>query len=195
MKSAYDFVNLSNQTIARGFSSPLLVLKRELSGEAILGVEGNADPREQKSIQSTATFRPPSADPKIIFREFAKNAERACAHARALYLLSNKISFFVKTSEFKYRLDEAKLSLFTADPGEILNAIEPKLPMLLRKREKIRSTGVILHALVREEDIPLDLFGAQEGSLKKQKVEEAADQIRAKYGRRAIRRAASLRGK
>jgi len=73
-------------------------LQKELKGEPILKVEGNIDPRSQKSIQSTSTFHPASTDPKIIWREIAENAEHACENARAIHLVSNRVSFFVKTS-------------------------------------------------------------------------------------------------
>lgn len=192
LKTAFDFVNYPDAKIIKDFSRPLLVLKKELSGEQILKVESNIDPRDQKSIQSTSTFHPASNDSKIIWGEIAENAEHACENARAIHLVSNKVSFFVKTSEFKYYFDEIKLMEYTADPGAVLNALEPKLPKLLPRRQRIRSTGVILHNLTREEEVPLDLFGKQEKALKNLVVEEVADKIRRKHGSNAIGRAASL---
>jgi DNA polymerase-4 len=195
MRTAYDFVKFPDERISKYFSKPLLVLKKELGGESIMEVHGNVDPRDQKSIQATETFHPASTDPKIIWREICKNAEHACENARSIRLVSNKISFFVKTSEFKYYFDEVKLPFYTADPGAILNAIEPKFPKLLKKKERMRSTGVILHNLIREEEAPIDLFGRQDKALKNLAVEEVADRIREKYGHGAIKRAASLRKK
>ena len=193
LRTAYDFINCPDAKISKFFFEPLLVLKQELAGEEIMEVEGNIDPRGQKSIQSTATFHPASTDPQIIWKEMAQNAERACRNSRELRLVSNKISFFVKTSGFKYYFDEAKLPVYTADPGLVLNAIEPKFLKLLTKGERIRSTGVILHNLIRQEYAPLDLFGKQEKALKNLIVEETADKIRAKHGSGAIKRASSLR--
>ena len=195
INTAYDFVNYPNEKIARDFSKPLLVLKRELGGEQILEVENNIDPRDQKSIQATSTFHPASIDPKVIWREVAENAEHACENAREIHLVSNKVSFFVKTSEFKYSFDEAKIDEYTSDPGIVLNTIEPKFLKILPKGKRIRSTGVILHNLVREEKVPLDLFGKQEKDLKKGAIELAADKLRKKYGAGTIKRAASLRKK
>lgn len=192
MKSAYDFTTFSPARIARDFPQPVLVLQKEFQGEEILEVESNIDPRDQKSIQSTATFRPASTDSKIITREISENAEHVCAEARKLHLVSNKVSFFVKTSEFKYRFDEIKLEEFTADPGNIMDAIGSKVIKLLKGRERIRSTGVILHNLVRQEEVPLDLFGRQEKALRNLVVEEAADKIRKKFGHNSIKRLASL---
>ena len=54
------------------------------------------------------------------------------------------------------RSNSVKLSSYTADPGTILNAIEPRLPKLLKSMERIRSTGVILHNLTHEENIQRD---------------------------------------
>jgi nucleotidyltransferase/DNA polymerase involved in DNA repair len=195
IKTAYDFVSYKGDQITKYFSEPVLNLKKELGGESIFEVQGNVDPRDQKSIQSTSTFRPASTDSKIIFRELSKNAEHACENARAIHLISNKISFFVKTSEFKYYFDEIKLTSYTADPGAVLNAIEPKLPKLLRTKERIRSTGIILHNLIHEESAPRDLFGRQDKETKNLVVEEVADKIRKKFGKDALKRAASLKKK
>jgi nucleotidyltransferase/DNA polymerase involved in DNA repair len=192
LSTAYDFAHYPSAKILRDFSEPVAVLQKEFKGEQILEVKSNTDPRDQKSIQSTATFRPASTEPKIIQREMSENAEHACEEARELKLVSNKISFFIKTSDFKYRFEEIKLEDFTADPGTIMNAIETKLTKLLSKKERIRSTGVMLHNLMRQEKAPRDLFGKQEKALKKLVVEEAADKIRKKFGRNAIKRAASL---
>ncbi|MES2315832.1 MAG: DNA polymerase IV [Patescibacteria group bacterium] len=195
MQSAYDFVKYPNFRIAAQFSTSVLTLKKELGGEQILEVESNIDPRGQKSIQATGTFHPASTDPKIIWRELAENAEHACENARFLHLVSNKVAFFVKTSEFKYYFDEVKLDEYTADPGVVLDAIEPRFSKLLPKNKRIRSTGVVLHNLMREEEAPRDLFGKQERAIKKLIIEEAADKIREKHGSNAIKRASSMRRK
>ena len=195
IKTAHDFVSYPSVEIINNFSKPLAVLQQELSGEPIFEVCNNVDPRDQKSIQSTSTFRPASSSANIIWREIAENAEQACANARAVNLVSNKISFFVKTNKFKYYLDEAKLSFYTSDPGEVLKSIEPRLPKLLKNKESIRSTGVILHNLMREEDTPRDLFGHQDKALGDLIVEKTADKIRQKFGHDAIKRASSLKRK
>jgi nucleotidyltransferase/DNA polymerase involved in DNA repair len=192
IKTAYDFA-YTDESKLKNFSAPVLVLQKELRGEVVLEVESNIDPRDQKSIQSTATFHPASTDIRIILRELSGNVEHACENARVLHLLSNKISFFVKTSEFKYFFDEVKLREYTSDPGIILNAIEEKLLKLLPKRQRIRSTGVILHNLIKEENAPRDLFGKQEKVIKNLVIEEASDRIREKYGKDIIKRLSSLK--
>ena len=193
IKTAYDFVQYSDAEIEKHFSEPLAVLKKELNGEAIFGVTSDCDPREQKSIQSTSTFRPSSNDAKLIWSEIAGNAEYACAHARKIRLVSNKIGVFVKNTDFKYYFEEVKLSLYTSDPGVVLNAINPLLQKLLIRDEKMRSTGVILHNLVREEDAPRDLFGKQEHAIQDLGVEVVADKLREKFGSGAIKRVSSLK--
>jgi DNA polymerase V len=195
IESAYDFINYPDKEIVKYFSEPMLVLKRELSGESIMTVENDSDPRDQKSIQATSTFRPSSNDPKVIWAEISENAEHACASARKLHLVSKNVSFFVKNSEFKYTFDDAKLEVYTSDPGIVLNALNPLLQRLLGRGDKIRSTGVILHSLVREEDAPRDLFGRQEKAIKNLEIEEVADKLRKKFGNSSVKRASSLRSK
>lgn len=192
MKTAYDFVNYSQSDLEKHFSKSLEELHRELNGESVYEVEGNIDPRDQKSIQSTSTFRPSSSDLKVIWREMAKNVERACEHLRKIFLLTNKVSFFIKDTDFKHYFGEIKLTEYTADPGIILNRIEKEVERLLPNENRIRSTGIILHNLIREEKAPLDLFGKQEKSIKTLIIEETADKIRKKYGKDAIKRASSL---
>ena len=193
-RTAWDFVQCPLEEIERRFSEPVAALHRELSGQAIHNVHHDSDPRDQKSVQSTATFRPNTDDAKIIWAEIAENAESACEHARRLRLMTRSVSFFVKTSDWQYRFAEAKLPLFTTDPGTVLNALEPFLKTALRPGEKIRSTGVILRDLRREEDVPSDLFGGQARADERRAVEIAGDLIRAKFGRGALKLAASLKG-
>lgn len=194
MKTAYDFIRYPSEKIEQFFSEPLLVLQKELQGESLHELHNDSDPRDQKSIQSTATFRPPSSDKKIIWAEISENAENACEHARRLDLMTNSVSFFVKTTDFSYRSADARLELFTTDPGMILNALESLLANVLKSGEKIRSTGVILHNLRRIEDVPSDLFGAQERVNARGVVETVADALRRKFGHDAVKRAASLHG-
>lgn len=193
-RSAWDFAQCSTEEIERRFSEPVAILHQELRGHAVHAVHHTNDPRNQKSVQSTATFRPSSDDPKIIWAEISENAENACAHARRLGLMTRHVSFFVKTSEWQYRGGESTLKLFATDPATVLNALEPLFLSALRPGEKIRSTGVTLHDLRREEDVPRDLFGLQEKADSLRVVEKAADAIRAKFGAESLRLAASLKG-
>ncbi|MEI6281056.1 MAG: hypothetical protein WCP17_03615 [bacterium] len=195
LKNAYDFVKYPIKEIEKNFSEPVLNLKRELAGESIFEVEGNIDPRDQRSIQSTSTFRPPSMSSEVIWREISQNTEQACKNARDINLVSNKVSFFLKNSDFKYYFDEVKFTFYTRDPGVILNAIEPNFSRLVKNKGRIRSTGVLLHNLIREEKAPRDLFGKQDKEIGILVVEAAADEIRRKYGDDVIIRAASLKKK
>ena len=129
----------------------------------------------------------------MIWSELAGNVERACRRARGVRLLTRSVSFFVKSSEFQYRSGEAKLPLFSADPGVVMNAIEKAVRALLVPGERIRATGVTLQDLRRQEDVPRDLFGRQDRADQAVKVEAVGDLLRAKFGRDSLRRASSLR--
>jgi DNA polymerase IV len=194
MKTAYDFVHYPPRYIEEYFSEPLRHLQQELSGISIYELNADPDPRDQKSLQSTATFKPASADKKIIFAELSENVERACENARHLGLMTNSVSFFAKTTTFVYRFADSKLPLYTTDPGIILKIIKPIFMNILREDEKIRSTGITLHNLRRNEDVPHDLFGIQEKADKKNIIEEVGDKIREKFGSSALKRASSLKG-
>lgn len=194
MKTAYDFVHYSNEHIKKYFSEPLYHLQQELSGKPMIEFDSNPDRRDQKSIQSTATFKPSSSDLKIIFAELSANVERACENARGLNLVTNSVSFFVKNTDFIYREGVSRLPLYTTNPGVILNIIEPLLNKLLKKDEKIRSTGITLSNLRRSEEIPRDLFGIQDKSEDKNIIEKVEDDIRARFGNDSVKHASSLKG-
>ena len=75
-----------------------------------------------------------------------------------------------------------------------MNAIEKVLYKILKSEELIRSTGVTLQNLRRDEDIPQDLFGIQEKEDEKNIVEIVSDEIRKKFGHNILKRASSLKG-
>ena len=194
IKTGYDFIMYSSDQIEKHFNEPLFVLQKELSGESFYNVDSDSDPRDQKSIQSTATFKPSSSDPQIIFAEMSENVERACERARKLELMTNHVSFFVKNIKFIHHSGDAHLPLYTTDPSIILDAIELIFYKTLVADEKIRSTGITLHNLRRDEDVPQDLFGIQKKADTKNVVEIVADQIKRKFGHNILKRASSLRG-
>jgi hypothetical protein len=192
MKTAYDFVVYPSKDIQKYFSEPLYVLQQELKGISMHTLNYDTDPRDQKSIQSTATFKPPSDDPKVIFAELSDNIEQACEHARRLDLMTNSVSFFVKNTKFIHHSGDAKLPLYTNNPSIILTAVEQVFKTVLHG-DVIRSTGITLHNLRRTEDVPNDLFGIKEKADSKNIIEEVGDAIRQKFGHGALKRASSLK--
>lgn len=194
IKTAYDFAHYQGDSIEKYFASTVYNLKQELSGKSVLKIDYNHDPRNQKSIQSTSTFKPSSSDSKIIFAELSENVERACERARELNLVTNSVSFFVKNSNFIHHIGESHLPLYTNNPSGILNIVEPILYKLLQEDEKIRSTGVTLQNLLRREDIPNDLFGIFDKAESKNIIEEVCDRIRGKFGQNSLKHASSLKG-
>lgn len=194
IKNAYDFVHYPSEQIKKYFSMPIYIIQKELSGESVNQVESDISPRDQKSIQSTATFKPSSLDPNVIFAELSENVERACEHARGLGLSTNAVSFFVKNINFVYYSQDSKLPLYTNNPSVILNTIETIFKKMLISGEKIRATGITLQNLIRSENVPKDLFGKQEKENTKDIIEEIGDKIKEKFGQNSLKRASSLKG-
>jgi len=192
MKTAYDFIQYPSEKLQKYFSEPLYILQQELKGISMHALNYDVDPRDQKSIQSTATFKPSSSDPKVIFAELSDNIEHACEHARRLGLMTNAVSFFVKNTKFIHYTADARLPLYTNNPSSILKEVERSFKSLLHG-DLIRSTGISLHNLRRIEDVPQDLFGIQEKADAKNTIEEVGDMIRQKFGHNALKRASSLK--
>ncbi len=194
IKTAYDFVYSHEEDIKKYFNESLWDLRCELSGEAVNDVHMDTDPRDQKSIQSTSTFRPASNDPSIIFADLSTNTERACSHARELDLATNSVSFFVKNKEFVHRFGDGILPVYTNDPSVILNIIEPVFKKIIKDGEDIRSTGITLKNLRKIENVPNDLFDQQKNANDKNIINIVGDKIREKFGHNILKRASSLKG-
>lgn len=193
IQTAYDFATYPSDQIAKHFAAPICLLQKELLGVSMNALSYDSDPRDQKSIQSTATFRPASDDPKVIFAEISGNTERACEHARELNLMTNSVSFFVKNTQFVHQGAEVKLPVYSNNPSILLKEIERVFSQTFKRDGKIRSTGVTLGNLRRSEDVPQDLFGIQESFDSKNSIEEVGDTIRKKFGHNALQRASSLK--
>ena len=178
IKTAYDFAHYSQELIETHFTEPIILLQKELSGQSCMAFDTDPDPRDQKSIQSTATFKPSSNDFQIIFAELSENIEHACQQARRLSLMTNFISFYLKTAKFTYHGKEQALPYYTSDPTVILNTVETLLVKEYIPSEKIRAIGITLHNLHRVEAVPRDLFGKQDSLVQTEQVEIVADQIR-----------------
>jgi nucleotidyltransferase/DNA polymerase involved in DNA repair len=192
--TALDFCRYPQQKIIQTFAKPLYQLQQELSGISVFELNDNPDQRDQKSIQSTSTFQPASSHPSIIFAELSKNIELACEQARSLKLVSRNITVFVKDTQFMYSTEHMYLSVYTSDPGTILEALERIFPTLYPAKKNIRSTGVTLSQLIKEEDTPRDLFDKQDQEKEKNTLNVVVDALKKKFGTQSIERASSLRG-
>jgi DNA polymerase-4/DNA polymerase V len=188
--TALDFVRLDTAWVEGKFAKPTAELQRELRGEPLWDIH-DGSPEAPHSIQRTRTFAPPSRERNVVWSQFSRNVEEACATARREGLIPARVSFFLKSQEFKYWSDEVKLPHPSDMPQDILRAVYPRF-LKLYERERYRATGVTLFSFRGESDLQLDLWEERVESRKRAEVFRVADRLEEKYGEPVISLATSL---
>ncbi len=164
----------------------------ELRGEAVYGVHDGAR-EDRKSIAKTKTFSQKTSDPAVLFSELSKNVERACMKARKHSLAARDISYFCKTTDFRYHGTETRLPQATAAPEDILKAIKRQWHEICRPGFVYRASGITLRSFCHAGEFQQDLFGAGETSRSLEKIHLAADQLAGKFGRNTVFLGSSFR--
>ncbi|USN87604.1 MAG: DNA polymerase IV [Candidatus Nomurabacteria bacterium] len=194
IRTAQDFVNLSQGWVEQNLAKPIVEVWRELRGQAVYKVDA-AGRQSYQSLSKTKTFTPPSTDFDYVFSQLSRNIENACLKARSWNLVTETIFFFLKTQDFKYHGCEIKLPYPTAVPQEIISAIKPYYQKIFRDNVRYRATGVTLMKLQSGLETQLDLFGAVTKSEGLTKIFSSVDEISARYGRHTVFLGSSLLAK
>lgn len=185
VRTALDLVKKDEAWVRARLSKPFLEIWRELQGEVALELDLEGK-QSYQSISKTKTFTPPSRDADFIFSQLSKNAENACIKARRWHLAAPRISFFLKTQDFKYHGCDIRLPYPSALPHDILREVRAAFPRVYKKGMLYRATGITLIDLVSDAAVQLDLFGSVQKSRSLQKVFESVDHISLRYGKHSI---------
>ncbi len=182
IKTALDFAGQSAEWLrANHISKPYRAIWHELRGTSVNTVAESLY-SVPASIIKSRTFSPPTAQRAFVHSQLALNVERACARARRAGVLARRVSFFLKTQEFLYGRVELDLSVPTAHPADILNAIRPRFDALFRQGVVYRATGVSLGGLVPAGAAPLDLFGEAVAAQEQLPVLRGVDALNRRFG-------------
>lgn len=185
VNTALEFANKSFTWVEHHLALPYVTIWRELQGISVLDI----DPHQKttySSIQKTRTFHPATNDKTFLFSQISKHCEDACSKARHYKLVPKKVSFFLKTKEFRYARAEINLLSPTNAPEIILPLIRTELGKIYRSKALYRTTGVTLHDLRSSEVTQPDLFGDTNRSGKFEIIHEQIDSLEQKFGRRVV---------
>ncbi len=191
IQTAQDFVDKGEAWVREHCPKPILEIWYELCGQSLNTVHAGHT-EKQKSISSTETFMPTSSDPTFLFSEIARHVESVARSARKESLAATRVSFFIKTRDFRYRRAECVLTSPTALPNEILSAIRTAFGSVFDPTFLYRTTGVTLHGLVPLSHVSQDLFGQQvdadaaTSADSSRRLYETIDEIIHRYGSKAI---------
>lgn len=191
IRTALDFAKKSEGWVKDTMTAPIYSIWRELNGELVHELETETKETYQ-SIQRTRTFRPATSDPASLLAQLSKNAEGACARARQYALSARRISFFIKSSSFRYRVCELTLERPTNVPSDIIPVMERHLARLIQPDEAYRATGITLSDLAEHADRQPDLFTDAATLSGRARIFEKVDALGARYGKYTVYLASSM---
>lgn len=190
--TAFEFAQKDQWWVRTRVTKPILEIWQELNGESVYPLSTESKD-SYASIQKTRTFSPASDSPALLYSELSKNIEGACRKARRYNLVATGLSFFLKTSGFRYRSHALTLPRPTNAPNELLHALEPFFTQVYRKGMTYRATGITLTGLREAKPEQLDLFQPPQLAEGVEHLFARVDELTEKYGRDAIYLASSAR--
>jgi DNA polymerase-4/DNA polymerase V len=197
IQTAHDFAIKEPEWVRENCAKQTQEIWHELSGRSILNIHSGKTSKH-KSLSSTETFMPTSADPTFLFSELSRHVEDVSRSARVEGLAATRVSFFLKTKDFRYHRIECILPGPTATPHEIISAVQKSFGAIFRPGVVYRASGVTLFGLVSISHVTQDLFGSSETSVGKdkstvaKKIYDVVDQVVSRHGTRAIHMCSSL---
>ena len=191
IKTAYDFVSISEEYLDVFANKPIKEIWYELKGISLLDV--SLDTNElPKSISKTKTFHPNTRDPKILLSELSRNVENACIKARASGVVAKHIVWYIKSSEMKYYGLEFSLEKHTNIPTDIFPVLRDQFQKVFNPKNIYRATGVTFYNLKDKNIFQKELFQSPIDNDKNKAIYAAVDELREKYGRHVVSLASSL---
>lgn len=183
--TALDFISQDSKFVAQKFSKPYETLWRELRGESIMKIDPNAK-TVYASIQKTRSFHPATNDKIFLQSQISKHIEAACAKARHFFLVPKKVTFFLKTKDFKIHDFTITLRNPTSAPEILIEVAEENFKSLFKRGVVYRTTGVILQDLIAENSVPVDLFNSGSRSKRFEMIHRQIDNLEDKLGKRVV---------
>ena len=183
--TAEDFVNKDIKWINQNLSKPYETLWQELKGVLIMEIDSKPK-TVYSSIQKTLTFHPPTNNKTFLLSQLSKNIEGACTKARYYHLAPKKVSFFLKTQNFKYSNCSVKLLAPTNAPEIIISLLEKKFEEMHAVGVLYRTTGVTLQDLIPDSVSQGDLFGNNDKANRFEIIHKQIDSLEEKFGKHVV---------
>lgn len=185
VKTALDLASQSEAWADEVLGKNLRHIWLELRGVRVSRVDASARD-SYSSISRTRTFHPSTNNETFLLSQLAKHLEDACAKARQYGLAARKVSFFIKTKEFRYHACDLHLDLPTNAPEIIFPAIRREFGKVRRPRFLYRASGVHLRELVSTSLTQGDLFGEGERVGKFEVIHKTVDELAQKFGKHTV---------
>ncbi len=189
---AIDFANKSYDYVKLNLDKPYFEIWKELNEEMVFQLKINQK-TSYGSISKTKTFTPPRNDRDYVFSQLSKNIENACIKLRRYNLITKKISFFLKDSDFRFHSFDCVLERPTNSPIEIIEVVDSNFHKVFNDYYLYRSSGIVLNSLIRKTSYQSDIFNHVQKSEKISEIFSGVDSISKKYGKHSLFLGSSLK--
>lgn len=140
---------------------------------------------ERKSVSSETTFNDDLTDFAALTRRLWRLSEDVSATLKEKDIAGRTVTLKLRTADFRIRTRSVTLEDLTQLAGVIHGAAEPMLAKEVDGKTRFRLIGVGVSSLDGSEDAdPPDLLN--QGRQQRRKIESTLDEIRAKFGKKAI---------
>ncbi len=138
--TALDFARQDELWVRSKLTKPHQDIWHELRGTAVIPLE-LGEHHAYQSISKTKTFTPPTSDREMLLAQLSKNVENACIKARRHHLEARRVSFFLRTQDFRHTGYELVLSRPTNVPSVIVPLINAHLNTIYRPELRAKPCG------------------------------------------------------
>ena len=190
IRTALEFVRLSEAFIKQRFTKPSIEIWKELRGESVLPVT-TEEKSTYASISKMKTFSPPTDNPDYLFAHLLRNLESACIKARRYKLAAKKIVPILKKQNFESAATEIKLNRPSVYPMELSEIVRDAFNGLYQVKVFYRATGIVLLDLAPDMSTQYSLFEDPIKAIKIRGMYEAIDDISRRFGKHALHLGAS----
>ncbi|MCX8030846.1 MAG: DNA polymerase IV [Thermodesulfovibrionales bacterium] len=191
--TALDFAKKTEDFIKKCFSKPFYKIWHELNGRSVYPV--NPEPkRNYKSISKAKTFEA-TKEKEVVYGQLLENLDGAFFKARRYGLCTKKLVIFLKTQEYQDRGCEISLTDYTLYSEDVIPFLREAFDHIYDVNKLYRQTGVFLLELTSVEMLQYSLF---RNPLKAEKIErlyDAVDKLKVKFGRDILQHGAVLNKK
>jgi DNA polymerase-4 len=147
---------------------------------------------EIKSIGNETTFEVDTNDDSVIKTALMRLCEKVSLRLRRQELKGRTITLKIRTEGFHTFTRARTLSSATNFVDSIFKAINKLYENFDRKEKKVRLVGVKVSNLISQ-DVVDSIFETGTGEVKKEKMHQAVEKIKDKFGYKAIRRGRSIK--
>ncbi len=185
VNTAQDFTGKSLEWVKENLSVPYQAIWHELNSVPIMEIDPNPK-TEYASVQKTRTFHPATNEKKFLFSQLSKHIEDACKKVRHYGLVPRRVSFFLKTKDFRYHSVGSELEVPSNAPEVILEVARKNFRKMWKPDILYRTAGVTLHELRSDVLKQGDLFGDGNRAEKLDMLHKHIDGLEEKFGKRVV---------